>query len=272
MSKWAGKVVVVTGGSDGLGAAIVGAFANERAHVVILARNSQRNSDVVHDFTARGKLVTAIETDVTSDGSVNRAVEQIISERGQIDVWVNNVGKSTRAGVFDATVEDYAELMELNFYTAVRCSRAVMSELEDSGGHLVNIGSLAGRTAWPLVAPYSTSKHALSVFTDQLRLEAPRGVHVLLVSPGPVIRNDDPLQQHDRYEHLSEGLPAGATRPGAGAPVKGIRPEDVAQKILRACESRKRELIIPWHARLLFIASRISTRLGDWLIRRSRKN
>ncbi|MEM7457400.1 MAG: SDR family NAD(P)-dependent oxidoreductase [Planctomycetota bacterium] len=271
MSAWSGKVVAVTGGSEGLGKAIAEGFASRGASVVILARNKQKNQAAANELSSADAEVVAIECDVTQDESVAGAIDSIVARFGRIDAWVNNVGKSTRADVTQADVEDYRELLEINFLSVVRCSRMVFEHLHQSSGYLINIGSLAGRTAWPLVAPYSTSKHAVAAFTDQFRLETAGRIHVLHVCTGPVIRPEDPGQQIDRYEHLSEGLPGEAARPGAGAPVKGIPAATVATRIIRACEKRQAELIIPWRARLLFVASRLSTRLGDWLIRRTIK-
>ena len=271
MSAWNEKVVVVTGGSEGLGKAISAGYARHGATVVSLARNLERNRAAAEELPSGVGKVIAMEADVTSDESIEAAVGEISRQFGRIDVWVNNVGKSTRADITLAGPDVYRDLMEVNFFSVVRCSRLAFSHLENSGGHLVNIGSLAGRTAWPLVAPYSTSKHAVAAFTDQFRIETAGRIHVLHVCTGPVVRPEDPDQKIDRYEEINIELPDQATRPGAGAPVKGIPADQLAVRIIRACERRKAELIIPWRARLLFILSRVSTRLGDWLIRRTIK-
>ena len=112
----------------------------------------------------QGLSVTAMTADVTLDDSVQAVVEQIVDQFGRIDVWVNNVGKSTRADVMQTGVAEYRTFMEINFLSAVRCWNACQDELVKSSGHLVNIGSLASKTGWPLMSPYSTSKHAALSF------------------------------------------------------------------------------------------------------------
>ena len=255
-------MVVVTGGSEGLGLAIVNQFSDSGATVVSVARNQAKNEAAMSDTNTQ-----AFQGDVTDDESVKNVVARIIAEFGRIDVWVNNVGKSTRANVMEVNVDEYRDFMEMNFYSAVRCWNACKSHLESSSGSLVNIGSLASKTGWPLMAPYSTSKHALSAFSHQLRLEAPKNIHVLHFCPGPIQRSDSGR----RYDELSEGLSEQAKTAGAGAPVKRLPPDKVAKAIVVACEKRKGEVVMPWKARILFAVSQLSTSLGDKLLRRSVK-
>lgn len=264
MSEWNKKVVVVTGGSDGLGLAIVCAFAERGATVVSLARNQDKNVASLQPLVDRNLSVVAISADVTIDASVVNAVREIEQQFGSIDVWVNNVGKSTRADVMKAGVEDYQQIMELNFYTAVRCWIACRANLIKSSGQLVNIGSLASKTAWPFMSPYSASKHALSAFSHQLRLEGPANVNVLHICPGPIKRTTNEI----RYAAESQDLPDVAKQAGAGARVKGVSPQVIAAKIILGCEKRKGELVIPWSARLLFSISQLSSGIGDFLVRR----
>ena len=208
--------------------------------------------------------------DVTDDQSVSRCVAEIAKKHGQIDVWVNNVGKSARTNLKDCDVEQYRDLMELNFYSAVRCSLAALPQLEKTAGHLVNIGSLASKTGWPNVAPYATSKHALAAFHHQLRIEGPAQVNYLHVCSGPIQRSTADAQPDDRYDAKAKGLGEAASRPGGGVKLKGIPPEKLAAKIVRACQRRRSELIVPWYVRFLFVLAQISPTLGDWILRKSK--
>ena len=263
-------VVVVAGGSSGLGVKIGGAFASVHdGPLVLLARGKERLDEAVdrlkveHGFDVFGMVV-----DASDETQVQQVVRDIVSQHGKIDVWVNAVGKSTRADFKSTGVEEYRALMELNFFASLTCSLAVIPELEKTSGSLVNIGSLASRTAWPFVAPYVTGKHALAGFCHQLRLEGPANVHFLHVCPGPIKRDDN----ESRYAEQAKSLPESANKPGAGAPVKGIDPEWLAKQIVIACQRRKRELVIPWKSRLLFSIQQIFPRLGDRLLRKlSRK-
>ena len=263
MNQWKDKVVVITGGSSGLGVALARQFATVGARVVCLARGQEQLQATVEELAGTGS-VQSIVADVTDDQSVSNAVASIMDSHGQIDVWINNVGKSLRIALADATVANFEDLMQVNFYSAVRCTRAVTDALERSGGSLINIGSLASKTGWPFVSPYSTSKHALAAYHHQLRLEGPAAVHYLLVCPGPIRRADS----ETRYAEQAAGLPDGVAKPGAGAKVKGIDPNELAEKIRIACEKRKLELVMPWKARIAFALSQLSPWLGDKLLKK----
>jgi short-subunit dehydrogenase len=157
--------------------------------------------------------------------------------------------------------------MERNFFTTMNGTLAAIPYLEQTRGHLVNIGSLAAKTAWPFVGPYVTAKHAVAGFTRQIRLEGPPGIHFLLVCPGPIRRDDAAT----RYANASQDVPDDALTPGARAPLRGIDPNWLARKIVRACETRKLELIVPWRAKLLFAIANTSPWLGDYILRRLSK-
>ena len=265
MPSWKEKVVVVTGGSSGLGAAIARQFGIAKAQVVCLARGQDQLNSVVQTLKRDHAIdATAICADVTDDASIVTAINAIKESHGRIDVWVNNVGKSLRIALADADVSDYSDLMEINFYSAVRCTIAVLPELERSGGTLVNIGSLASKTGWPYVSPYAATKHALAAYHHQLRLEGPESVHYLLVCPGPIRRDD----HQTRYAAQVSGLPQEAAQPGAGVKVKGIDADFLAKRIRQACERRTFEIVMPAKARIAFALSQLSPWLGDKLLKR----
>ncbi len=266
MAHWKNRTVVVTGGSDGLGREIALNFARHQAKVVILARQEAALRQVADQAQASGLQVDWIVADVTDDQAVATAVKEIIRRHAAIDIWVNNVGKSARVAVNECGVEIYRDLMEVNFYSAVRCALAVLPHLAETDGQLINIGSLACKTGWPFVAPYSASKHAMAAFHHQLRLEGPPNVNYLLVCSGPIQRPD----AGRRYEGQAAGLPEAAKRPGGGVKLRGIAPERLAEIIERGCRRRKKELVIPSYARIAFAISQLSPWLGDLLLRRSR--
>lgn len=265
MTKWNGKVVVVTGGSEGLGKAIVDAFASAGSTVVIIARNQSRMVSVVEEARSNGLDLDWVAADVTLDQSVEEAFSEIVRRHKRIDVLVNNVGASTRIDFQKCGVDDYKKLLEINFYSAVRCTLAALDQLASVSGQVVNIGSLASKTGWPNVAPYSVSKHALASFSHQLRLEGPPNVNCLHVCTGPIKRNDS----NTRYQKTGEGISAEAKAPGAGVKIKGLPAEKVAAKIVRCCQARKRELVIPFYSKLLFAILQLSPSFGDWILRKS---
>ena len=131
------------------------------------------------------------------------------------------------------------------------------------------MGSLAAKTAAPYLGAYPASKFAVAAYSQQLRLElGPRGLHVLLVCPGPIARDDAGV----RYDAQSDKLPASARQPGGGAKLRAIDPAWLAQKTLSACERRKPELVVPGKARLLFAISALWPGLGDKIVRRKTKS
>jgi short-subunit dehydrogenase len=267
MGKWNKKVVVVTGGSEGLGHALAMAFASGGAKSVLIARDESRLRAATQLASQSGLDVDWLVGDVTDDQSVTGAFNEIIKRYGRIDVLVNNVGRSTRARFNQCTVDAYKDLIEINFYSAVRCTLAALDHLAASSGQVVNIGSLAAKTGWPNVAPYSVSKHALAAFSHQMRIEGPANVNCLFVCTGPIQRTD----ASERYDDQMEGLDAAARAPGAGVNLKGIPPEKLARKIVRFCEFRRKELVIPFYTRILFAISQLSPTVGDFLLRRSTK-
>ncbi|HEX3999050.1 MAG TPA: SDR family NAD(P)-dependent oxidoreductase [Pirellulales bacterium] len=265
MPYWTDKVALVTGGSGGLGSALGKTFAAAGAKVVLAARHAERLEAVVDAIRQTGGSAIAVAADVTQQADVENLFRRTIDEFGRLDALVNAAGRSARGQVIDTTPEEFAELLDLNFLSVVRCVRAAVPHLLKTRGHLVNISSLAGKAATRYVGAYPASKFALAAYTQQLRLElSPGGLHVLLVSPGPIARPDTA----QRYAEQTANLPERARKPGAGVKFRAIQPEDLSRAILRACERRRTELIYPTAVRLLLALGALSPSLGDWIVRR----
>jgi uncharacterized protein len=265
MEFWREKVVLVTGGSSGLGLAIARCFSAAGARVVIAARTAEKLEHAAASLRQHGGQVLAVPADIRQQADVDSLIANSVRHFGGLDVLVNNAGSSARGAAIETTAEEFAELMDLNFTALVRCTRAAMPELLKSRGHLVNIGSLAGKTAARYMGAYSATKFAVGAYSQQLRLElGPQGLHVLLVSPGPIARDEPRIYSEEKVA----SLPASARQPGGGAKVKLIQPDRLAEQILRACERRKPELVVPGKARLVFAISQLSPSVGDWIIRK----
>jgi len=169
--------------------------------------------------------------------------------------------------VIDTPVDEFRDLLELNFLALVHCTQLAVPHLLKTGGHVVNIGSLGAKAVSPYLGAYPASKFPVAAFSHQLRLElGPQGLHVLLVCPGPIALPE----ARARYEHLvqEKQLPAAAVKPGGGVHLKGIDPERLARRIVAACEKRQPEIVVPGRARLLLAVSALWPRLGDWIIRK----
>jgi NAD(P)-dependent dehydrogenase (short-subunit alcohol dehydrogenase family) len=265
MTRWNNKTVLVTGGSMGLGRAIAQTFAQAGAEVMIAARDEPRVSQAADALRGAGLRVLGIAADVTKDEDVHKLFDHIESTWGGLDVLVNCVGRSTRRALGDTTVEDFAQLLEINFLSAVRATMAALPYLRKSRGHVVLIGSLASKTASPYLGAYAASKFPLVAYAQQLRLEfGKEGLHTLLVCPGPIKRDD----AGSRYDTESANLPDSARHPGGGVKLAGIDPLLLSKRIVRYCELRKPELVVPGRARLLFALAQLWPSLGDWFVRR----
>jgi NAD(P)-dependent dehydrogenase (short-subunit alcohol dehydrogenase family) len=265
MSYWRGKAALVTGGSAGFGLELAKTLAGRGANVLIAGRDPRRLEQAVESAAAKGTKISSFAADVTQADQVQALVAAAIDELGRLDMLVNNVGRSTRGNAMDTSPDQFRELFEVNFLSVVRCTQAAAPHLIQARGHLVNLGSLASKTVSSFLGAYPMSKFAVAAYSQQLRLElAPQGVHVLLVCPGPIARED----AGTRYDEQAQDLPAAARQPGGGVKLRGIPPAWLAAKLLRACQRRRPELIVPSSARWLFAISQLWPTWGDWIVRR----
>jgi NAD(P)-dependent dehydrogenase (short-subunit alcohol dehydrogenase family) len=262
---WQDKVVLVTGGSSGLGRVIAETFARCGAKLVVAGLEGQQVEQTAEELRALGGAALGVPTDITRQEDVDRLFGAALSRFERLDVLVNNAGRSMRGKVLDTTPEKFRELMELNFIALVRCTRAAVPYLLRQRGHVVNIGSLAAKSAARWVGAYPATKFAVAAYSQQLRLElGPSGLHVLLVCPGPIERQQVRLYPLDGLEDI----PKSARAPGAGVAVRAISPQKLADAILHACQRRRPELVLPAKARLLFALAQLWPGLGDRIVRR----
>lgn len=262
---WHSKVALITGGSAGLGLAIARELSRAGAKVALAARDATKLQAAADALRQGNAEVEAFAADVTRQADVDRLIEQTIARFGKLDVLVNCAGASSRGKALETTPEQFQRLWELNFLATVRCTQAAAPHLLKERGHVVNIASLAAKSAAKYLGAYPASKFPVAAWSQQLRLEAgPQGLHVLLVCPGPIRRDD----ARPRYEQQSAGLPAAASKPGGGVKLKGIDPDWLARRILRSCELRQAELVVPGKSRLLFAMAQLWPNLGDWILNR----
>ena len=261
-------VVMITGGSAGLGLAIAEVFAKAGYRIAIVGRSVER-LETASQFLREscGADVERLVADVTSESDCRRLAEQIEQTYGRLNALVNCVGTSDRGLADELTPQRVRELIDQNVTSSLLCCQAMRPLLESSQGSAVNIGSLAGKVGAKYLGGYVLAKHALSGLTQQLRLEwRDRGIHVGLVSPGPIRRND----AGDRYSArtANSSVPQEASAPGGGTKVKGLAPEKVANAVLACVRHRKPDVILPGHLRFLIVIGNAFPRLGDWLLLR----
>jgi 3-hydroxy acid dehydrogenase / malonic semialdehyde reductase len=197
-----GKSALVTGASAGIGAAVAEALAREGARVVGGARRADR---------VQGKGVTGLELDVTDPDSCRRFVEQVVAELGALDVLVNNAGLALgRDPFWEGTEEDEARVLDTNVGGVLRMTRLCIPHIRD-GGHIVNMGSVAGRQAYERGAVYVTSKFAVRGFTYALREDLlGRPIHLTTIDPGLVGGTEfSPVRfrgDHEQARKVYEGV------------------------------------------------------------------
>ena len=229
------KVVVVTGGSGGIGAALARVLADRGHAVVVAARRGAELRAVAQELAGRGAAgALAVETDVTRRDDVFRLRDAALDAFGAIDVWVNNAGRGITRAVLELSEEDVDAVMAVNLKSALYGMQAAVPYFEGRGrGHLVNVSSFLGRV--PVATHrsiYSAAKAALNSLTANLRMElrarrAP--VHVTLVMPGLVTTD---------FARNAIGAPTAPPRPWTGAaPAAQMQPqtpEEVAELIAGA--------------------------------------
>jgi len=178
------KTILITGASSGFGRDTAETLARAGHTVFASMRDPQaKNRNHAHELGKQG--ITAVELDVSSDASVDRAVREVVARTGRIDVLVNNAGIAS-AGITEAFTADQAKVVfNTNVVGLLRTSRAVLPTMRVQGdGLIINIGSILGRVIFPFFGIYGASKFAVEALTDSLRYEVSQlGVDVVLVQP-----------------------------------------------------------------------------------------
>lgn len=238
--KLSNQVAVITGASEGIGAAIARRFAGEGARVVLAARSEEKLKALAEELGSERAL--AVPTDVTDAEQVKRLMARTREHFGGLDILVNNAGVGLYAPVAEMSREKFRQMWEVNFFGAVECTQAALPYLQERRGVLVNISSVVGKFAFPYTAGYSATKFALNAFSTALRMELARaGVRVVVVCPGPVTTSF----QRNAFRD-GKNLPEQFNRPD-----RGVSAEQVAKETLRAIVRGKREVVVPWYYRVL---------------------
>jgi short-subunit dehydrogenase len=232
----AGKVVVVTGGSMGIGEAITKVFADAGASVVLLSRDAGR-AEAARARVGFPERTVALSCDVRNSEEIDRALALTVHHFKRVDVWVNNAGHGLLDSVAQVKMSTCRELFETNFFGALSAMQAVIPVMrQQGGGTIINISSVAGHIPLPFHAGYSATKFALNAISKAAAVELKKdNIHVLTVCPGYV--------RTAFSENAVRGSELKKLRP---ASVRGITAERVAQATLRAYTKQKREVIVPW--------------------------
>lgn len=266
-------VAAVTGGSAGLGLAIAAELLSAGYEVVILGRNTERLTQAClkldaafNNALAERPQATGLAADLTNADDVKRVFGEIEDRFGRLDVLVNNVGASDRGTVENLAVSRLQEVVMANIVPTLLCSQVALPLLQQRRGVVINIGSLAAKVGARYLGAYPAAKHALAGLTQQMRLEwKPKGVHVGLMNPGP-IRRDDAGKRYAEQVAADESLPEQARKPGGGTRVRGLPAEVVAKRVLKMIQRRRPDVLLPGYLRPLVAIGHFVPPLGDWLL------
>jgi NADP-dependent 3-hydroxy acid dehydrogenase YdfG len=194
-----GRVAVVTGASSGIGEATARALAADGYRVALLARRLDRITAVADDL---GNGSIAIQADVTDRDSIVAAAERVRQELGGADVLVNNAGIMLLGPFSSDQRDDYRQMIEVNLLGAITATEVFLDQLKDGGGDIVNISSVAGRTARAGNGVYAATKWGLNGWSESLRRELLPDVRVTLIEPGAVATE---LPTHITHEATRQG-------------------------------------------------------------------
>jgi NADP-dependent 3-hydroxy acid dehydrogenase YdfG len=222
-----GKVAVITGASSGIGEATARALVTAGYSVALLARRADRINELAAEL---GDNALAIEADVTDRDSLIAAAERVQTELGGADVLVNNAGLMLLGPFSSDQRDDYRRMVETNLLGAITTTEVFLDQLRNGGGDLINISSVAGRTARPTNGVYAATKWGINGWSESLRQELQPEIRVTVIEPGAVATE---LTSHITHDE---------TREAAEAFVEeiAIRPEDIAEVIVFAVSRPRR--------------------------------
>jgi short-subunit dehydrogenase len=259
VASFTSQIVVITGASSGIGAALAREFARQGADVVLVARRRDRLIALAAEIERAGRRALALTADVTLDGDLERVVSETRAAFGRLDVVVANAGFGVVGPVERLTLDDYRRQFETNVFGVLRTVRAALTDLKASRGQLVIIGSVTGYIATPGSSPYAMSKFAVRALAEALGHElAPAGVSVTLVSPGFVESEIRRVDNDGRFQPaVAEPIPAWLIVPA----------ERAARSTVRAVARRRREIVITVHGKVAVFMQRHAPRLVAAVVR-----
>jgi short-subunit dehydrogenase len=250
-------VLIVTGASSGIGAAVGKQFALQGYRVVLAARRIERLESLADEIEAGGSQALAVQTDLFQYEDIQNLVAATISQYGQVDVLVNNAGFGRLKWLEQLDpAKDIQAQLQINLTATILVAREVLPHMiERRSGHIINMASLGGFVATPTYTTYSASKFGVRGFTEALRREVGvYGIHVTGVYPGGV--------RTEFKEHTGTDRKTGRTTPAS----LRLEPEEVAQAILKVVKHPRRTVILPWQMRFVVWANSHFPGIVDWII------
>lgn len=249
------KVVAVTGGASGIGAALCRAFGGAGARVAVIDMDGAAADEKARELAAGGIEAMGLKCDVTDREQCDASIGAVIDRFGGIDILVNNAGITQRGAFAETDVSVFRRVMEVNFFGSLYCAKAALASLVERRGMIIvtsshaGYGPLLGRTG------YSASKHALHGLFESLRSEVrPLGLHVMMVCPG-----------FTKTSLQTRALgPDGSVTKHRQSTVGGMDdPDHVARAVLQGARRRKNIIILTPVGKLTYFLCRVAPALYE---------
>ena len=258
------KVAIITGGSSGIGKALVLKYASEGYSVVFTGRNAERMSSVEGELKALNANYLALTLDSASEKDNETLVAETIKKFDRLDVLVCNAGISMRALFEDLEVDVFKKLMDINFYGTIYAVKAALPHILESKGAIIGISSINGWRSTPARTAYSSSKFAMQGFFEALRTEVmTRGVHVLVVCPGFTASN---------IRNVALTADGSAQGESPRNEKKMMTSEEVADRTYKAHKRKKRDLILTTEGKMAVLLNKLIPGTLDKIVYKKMKN
>lgn len=247
------KVVLVTGGTDGIGKALVDALLKMGARVATCGRNHDKLYKLQSEYPSA--FLHTMVADVSNENDCRRLVESTIHSLGGIDILINNAGISMRAVLKEVSLDVIRNVMDINFYGSVYCTKYALESIIARKGTIVGVSSIAGYRGLPGRSGYSASKFALQGWLEAIKTELMAdGVHVMWVCPGFTTSNI-------RVAALNKDAMSHGETPMDESSMMSA--EECAEKILRAVRKKKRTLVLTFTGKRTVFMQKFFPKLAD---------
>ena len=253
-----GKVVAITGGSEGIGKALVDLLLSKGAKVSTCGRDHDKLYNLQSEYPSYP--LHTIVADVSNENDCRHFIESSIKVFGGIDILINNAGISMRALLKESSIDVIKKVMEINFFGTVYCTKYALASLIERKGTIVGVSSIAGYRGLPGRSGYSASKFALQGWLEAIRTElVDDGVHVMWVCPGFTTSNISNVALN------KEGRPQGETPLDES---KLMSADECAQHILHAIRRKKRTQVLTFQGKQTVFLNKMFPSLADKLVKR----
>ena len=259
------KVVLITGGSRGLGLVLARHICARGGNVALIARDAEELARAKSDLATRRSTVMTIQCDLLDSEQIQAAVRRVIDRFGKIDILINNAGIIEVGPLEHLMREDFERAIRLHFWAPFELISQIVPEMRIwGGGRIVNVSSIGGKVAVPHMASYSASKFALTGFSDAIRAELARdNIHVTTVAPG-LMRTGSHVNAKFKGRHDDEFAWFAAS---AGAPLISMNADRAARKILAACRRGQPSLTLTFAARKIVLGNALFPNLTGYLMK-----